>query len=170
MTTDGTGLTGSLVGSVLAVGGKAVVHMEDRFDTSIEDLWSAITEPARLARWIARVEGDFKPGGEFYARFTSTWEGPGRVDVCEPPRRLLVTMEPGQDEETVIEAILTPDGDHTRLVVEDRGLPVDVAPSHGAGWQAHLEDLATYLAGEPNQDWKTRWLELSPAYREKGVS
>lgn len=169
MTSDGTGIAGSPVGSVHAVGGKAVVRMEDRFDTSIEDLWSAITDPERLARWIARVEGDLKLGGEFYARFTSTWEGPGRVDICEPPRRLLVTMEPGQDEETVIEAILTPDGDHTRLVVEDRGLPVDVAPDHGAGWQAHIEDLAAYLAGEPPRDWKTRWLELTPAYREKGV-
>lgn len=170
MTTDGTGLTGSLVSSVVAVGGKAVVRMEDRFDTSIEDLWSAITDPDRLARWIGRFEGDLKLGGEFYARFTSTWEGPGRVDICEPPRRLLVTMEPGEDDETVIEAVLTPDGDRTRLVVEDRGLPIDQAPVHGAGWQVHLEDLAIYLAGEPAKEWKPRWLELTPAYRERGVS
>lgn len=170
MTSDGTGLADRPVGSVLAVGGRAVVRMEDRFDTSIEDLWSAITDPERLARWLARVEGDLKLGGEFYARFTSSWEGPGRVDICEPPRRLLVTMEPGEDYETVIEAVLTPDGDHTRLVVEDRGLPVDKAPDHGAGWQVHLEDLAAYLGGKPTLDWKPRWLALTPEYRAKGVS
>jgi uncharacterized protein YndB with AHSA1/START domain len=170
MTSDGTGLAGSLVGTVLAVNGKAVVHMEDRFDTSIEDLWSAITEPDRLARWLARVEGELKLGGEFRASFTSTWEGPGRVDICEPPRRLLVTMQPGEEDETVIEAVLTPDGEHTLLVVEDRGLPVAEAPVHGAGWQVHIEDLADYLAGEPAREWKPRWLELVPEYRARGVS
>lgn len=63
----------------------AVVRMEDRFSTDINDLWSALTDLQRLARWIAEVEGDLRPGGEFRARFTSGWECPGRVDVCEPP-------------------------------------------------------------------------------------
>jgi hypothetical protein len=34
--------------------------------------------------WVALVDGDLRPGGEFRARFTSGWEGPGRVDVGEP--------------------------------------------------------------------------------------
>ena len=170
MTSDNTRLVGGPVGTVLAANGKTVVRMEDRFDTSIEDLWSAITEPDRLARWLARVEGDLKLVGDFLASFTSTWVGPGRVDICEPPRRLLVTMLPGEEDETVIEAVLTPDGDHTRLVLEDRGLPVAEAPDHGAGWQVHIEDLADYLAGAPTREWKPRWLALLPEYRAKGVS
>src|SRR6185369_14143596 len=90
----------------LAGTGTGTVRMEDRYDTDIDDLWSALTEPQRLARWIGEVEGDLGLGGDFRARFTSSWEGPGRVDVCEPPRRLLVTMEPGTTDETVIEAEL----------------------------------------------------------------
>jgi uncharacterized protein YndB with AHSA1/START domain len=157
----------TVVGSLRAVDGKAVVRMEDRFDTDADDLWSAVTDPQRLARWIADVEGDLRLGGEFRARFTSSWEGPGRVDVCEPPRRLLLTMSPGQDDQTVIEAELIPDGEQTRLIVEERGLPLDAAAAHGAGWQAHIEDLATHLAGEPPTVWRTRWLELTPAYRDR---
>ena len=66
--------------------------MEDRFDTDIDDLWSALTDPRRLARWLGEVEGDLRLGGEFRARFfASGWEGTGRVEACEPPRRLLVT-------------------------------------------------------------------------------
>ena len=149
--------------------GKGAVRMEDRYDTDIDDLWSALTEPKRLARWIGDVEGDLRLGGEFQARFTSSWEGPGRVDVCEPPRRLLVTMEPGTEDETVIEAELVADGAQTRLVIEERGLPVSALPTHGAGWQAHVEDLAAYLAGREPADWRTRWAELSPAYREQPV-
>ena len=105
---------GTVVGSLRAVDGKAVVRMEDAFGTDAEDLWSALTDPQRLARWVARVDGDLRLGGEFRATFTSGWEGAGRVDVCEPPRRLLVTMRPGQDDQTVIEVELFPDGDQTR--------------------------------------------------------
>ncbi|MGH3100997.1 MAG: SRPBCC domain-containing protein, partial [Thermoleophilia bacterium] len=122
MTPQGTNM-GTVVGSLRAEDGKAVVRMEDVFGTDAEDLWSALTDPRRLARWVARVDGDLRLGGEFRATFTSGWEGPGRVVVCEPPRRLLVTMGPGQDDQTVIEVELFPDGDHTRLVLEERGLP-----------------------------------------------
>jgi uncharacterized protein YndB with AHSA1/START domain len=167
MTSHRTGASHSLVGSLRAVDGKAVVCMEDAFDTDIDDLWSALTDPERLARWIAKVEGDLRLGGEFRARFTSGWEGPGRVDVCDPPRRLLVTMSQDEDDETVIAAELVPDGDQTRLVLEERGLPLDEAAAHGAGWQAHFEDLAAHLAGRPRADWRTRWTELTPAYLDQ---
>ena len=164
MTSHRTGAGRSLAGSLRAVDGKAVVRMEDSFDTDIDDLWSALTDPQRLAAWIARVEGDLRLGGEFRASFTSGWEGPGRVDVCDPPRRLIVTMSQEQEDPTVIAAELTPDGDQTRLVVEERGLPLGEAAAHGAGWQAHIEDLAAHLAGRTHADWRTRWAELTPAY------
>ena len=159
--------TNHVVGSVRAEDGKAVVRMEDRYRTDVDDLWSAITDPRRLARWVARVDGDLRVGGAFHASFTSGWEGPGRVDVCEPPRRLLVTMSPGEDDQTEIEAELVRDGEVTRLVIEERGIPLGEAPDHGAGWQAHVEDLAAHLAGRPTAEWHTRWTELIPAYREQ---
>lgn len=155
----------TLVGSVRAVDGQGTVRMEDRFATDIDDLWSALTDPARLDRWIATVHGDLRRGGEFRARFTSSWEGTGRVEACEPPRRLVVTLH-DDDGDTVVEVELTPDGDFTRLVVEERGLPLAEVAGHGAGWQAHVEDLAAHLEGRPVGDWRARWQELAPAYRE----
>ena len=156
-----------VVGTLRSVDGAGVVRMEDRYDTDIDDLWSALTEPQRLARWIADVDGDLRVGGQFHASFTSGWEGPGRVEVCEPPRRLRVTMAPGQKDQTVIEAELVAEGDQTCLVVEERGLPLDELAAHGAGWQAHVEDLAAHLAGRERADWRARWSELTPAYRER---
>jgi len=167
MSPQRTGASRGLVGSLYAAGSKAVVRMEDSFDTDIDDLWSAITEPERLARWIGTVEGDLRLGGEFRASFTSSYEGSGRVDVCDPPRRLRVTFDPGQDDQTVLEAELSADGDGTRLVVEERGFPLDNAAGYGAGWQAHIEDLAAHLTGRPPADWRTRWAELKPAYLAK---
>ena len=169
MTVNRTGGSDNLLGSLRMLHGKAMVRLEDRYSTDIEDLWSAITDPPRLARWIADVEGDLRVGGEFHASFVSGPEGPGRVDVCEPPRRLLVTMHLGEDAETVFEAWLAAEGDHTRLIVEERGLPPDEAASHGAGWQVHFEDLAAHLAGRDRADWEMRWLELTPAYQEQAA-
>lgn len=155
-----------VVGSVRAVDGKGVVRMEDHFDTDAEDLWSTLTDPLRLARWVAEVDGDLRVGGMFQAGFTSGWAGPGRVDVCQAPRRLLVTLNPGEDDESQIEAEIFPDGERCRLVVEERGLPLAEAHLHGAGWQAHIEDLRAFLAGGRPGDWRARWSELVPEYPE----
>ena len=155
----------TLLGEVRRVGDTGTVHVEDVYDTDIEDLWRAVTEPERLARWIARVEGDLRVGGTIHAEFTSSWAGPGRIEVCDAPHRLLLTMYPGDPEETQMEALLTVEEHGTRLVIEDRGLPWDEAPDHGAGWQAHLEDLRAHLEGREAGDWRARWSELIPAYR-----
>jgi uncharacterized protein YndB with AHSA1/START domain len=146
--------------------GRATVHMEDVYDTGVDDLWSALTEPARLARWIAEVEGDLRVGGIVRTRFTSSFEGPCRIDRCEPPHRLTVTSQPGTDEETVIDAVLESGDTGTRLVIEERGLPVEQIAAHGAGWQAHVEDLEAHIAGRPAADWRTTWAALAPSYRE----
>ena len=68
MTGDAGGI-GRILGSLRSADGEGVVRMEDRLDTSIDDLWSALTGPRRLARWMGEVEGDLRLGGEFRARF-----------------------------------------------------------------------------------------------------
>ena len=40
-----------IVGSLRSADGAGVVRIEDRYDTDIDDLWSAISDPDRLARW-----------------------------------------------------------------------------------------------------------------------
>src|SRR5438445_6000416 len=104
-----------ILGSLRSADGNGVVRIEDRYDTDIDDLWSALTDPGRLARWYGQVEGDLRPGGEFRARvLASGWEGTGRVDACEPSRRLVVTSkEADAPDEEAIEAVLTADGGQT---------------------------------------------------------
>jgi uncharacterized protein YndB with AHSA1/START domain len=156
-----------IVGTLRIADGKGAVRMEDRFDTDIDDLWSALTDPGRLARWLGDFEGDLRLGGEFRARFFDGWEGTGRVDVCEPPRHLLVTTRHvRQADEHTVEATLTADGDHTILILEQRGMPVNLLAEYGAGNQVHIEDLAAYLTGRERGDGEARWNELMPAYRD----
>lgn len=161
-----------ILGTLRSADGKGVVRMEDRFDTDIDDLWSALTDPRRLARWMGEVEGDLRLGGEFRARFfASGWEGTGRVEACEPPRRLLLlTTQPGQLDEHFIEVTLAADGDQTVLVWEERGMPLDHLAPYGAGIQVHVEDLAAHLAGQERCDADARWHELFPAYQALAAS
>jgi uncharacterized protein YndB with AHSA1/START domain len=161
------GASPRIIGTLGTRDGRGVARMEDRFDTGIDDLWSAITDPARLARWIGEFEGDLRLGGEFRARYFDGWEGTGRVEVCEPPRHLLiVTRHVRQTEDMSTEVTLTADGDQTVLVLEERGMPVDLLPDYGAGIQIHVEDLAAYFAGREHCDVEARWQELRPSYAE----
>ena len=156
-----------ILGSLRSADGKGAVRVQDRFDTGIDDLWLALTDPRRLARWIGDVEGDLRLGGEFHFHFfASGSEGTGRVEECEPPQWLLLTMALGQPDEDVIEATMTADGSQTILVWEERGMPLNLLAAYGAGVQIHVEDLAAYLAGRDRVDAAGRWAELQPAYQD----
>ncbi len=166
-----------ILGSLRSADGKGVVRIEDRYDTDADDLWSAITDPGRIARWYGRVEGELRPGGEFHLHVDDAdSDHVGRVEECEPPRRLRVTTRetdesyqrgkgvPPYDE--VLEATLTADGNQTVLVVEVRGMPLDVVAYYGAGWQIHAENLAANLAGHERAVSEERWAKLVPLYQE----
>jgi uncharacterized protein YndB with AHSA1/START domain len=166
-----------ILGSLRAADGVGVVRMEDRYDTTIDDLWTALTDPRRLARWFGEVEGDLRPGGAFHLYLEANdVESTGRVEACEPPRRLVVTTRETDESwrkgqgvppfDAAIEATLTADGDQTILVLEVKGMPLNVLAAYGAGWQIHAEDLATYLAGRERGDTEARWHALVPAYQD----
>ncbi len=170
MTDDGTARP-RILGRLRTADGTGIVRMQDRFATGVDDLWSALTEPDRLERWLGTFTGDLRPGGEFRARYhASGWEGVGRVDACDPPRHLQVTTR--ADDATVdgvIDVTLTADGDHTLLVSEHRGLPPDMLAGYGAGIQIHLEDLRAHLTGGDRCDSDSRIAELFAVYRHVTV-
>jgi uncharacterized protein YndB with AHSA1/START domain len=172
--TGDTNDRGRILGNLRSADGKGVVRIEDRYDTDVDDLWAAITHPVRLARWWGVVEGDFRPGGTF--RLSAEWEGSGRVETCEPSRRLRVTIRESDESyragrgvppfDSSIEATLTPEGDRTILVIEVRGMPLDKIAFYGVGWQIHAENLAVHIAGHERGDTEARWGELIPPYQD----
>jgi uncharacterized protein YndB with AHSA1/START domain len=166
-----------ILGSLGSADGAGVVRIEDRYDTDIDDLWSALTDPGRLARWYGEIAGDLRHGGEFNVYLEAAGlRAVGRVEVCEPPQRLhVVTRETDESSQQgggvppfdqSVEATLTADEGQTVLVIETRGMPLDKLAFYGAGWQIHAENLATYLAGRERGDTEARWAELVPRYQE----
>lgn len=160
----------AISGELHSVAGGGVVRMQARYATDIDQLWSALTDPQRLARWYGDVTGDLRVGGEFTAFVPSSgWDGRGRIDACDPPRQLKVAMwEPDRTEEPLAVDLVSA-GDHTMLLLEKRGIGEDLAWAYAAGWHAHLEDLAAHLEGSDRADlgarWNTRFDELESTYR-----
>ncbi len=166
-----------ILGALSSADGRGVVLLQERLAASIDEVWSAITDPSRLARWHSQVAGDLRPGGEFRIFVEADdWEGTGRVVRCEPPQRLSVTSRESEESwrrgrgaapfDSVLEVRLEADGDGTTIMVEVRGLPLEALAAYGAGWQIHVENLAGHLAGRDRGDTEARWGVLIPAYEE----
>jgi uncharacterized protein YndB with AHSA1/START domain len=165
-----------ILGRLRSADGVGVVRIEDRYDTDINDLWSAVTDPGRLAGWYGQVEGDLAPGGEFRLHVEDAdSDATGRVEVCETLERFLVTTRETEESyrrgqgvapyDEALEVSLRTDNDGTDLVIEVRGMPLDAVAFYGAGWQIHAENLAAYIAGRERDETGARWDELVPAYQ-----
>lgn len=157
-----------ILGSLRIEDGEGIARMEERFGTSIDDVWSALTEPQRLARWYGEVAGDLRVGGEFHVRHADG-ERTGHVDACVPPRQFRIRLRdadarPGQPEEIVMGVELTIEGGQTILVVEVSGLPVPLLAAYGTGVQIHLEHLADHISARESDDTEARWETLFPSY------
>jgi len=144
------------------------VRIEDTVDTTVDDLWSALTDPARLARWYGTIDGPAAAVGDEFRLdlHASGWTGRCRIEACERPTLLRVATEgDGEDGTGEVEVRLVAHGDRTRLVWEERGVPLDLLAQFGAGVQVHVEDLREHLAGRGRTDATALWQELLPAYR-----
>lgn len=123
------------------------------YDADVRDVWSACTDPERLSRWYAPVEGDLVVGG----RFTQGDFGPGSVVRCEPPNHLTVALgdaDPATDEITLI---LKPAAAGTTLLELEHattldthtigGQIFDAVYCMGGGYGPRLVTLGEYLGG-----------------------
>ena len=76
------------------------LSLDFQYTTSIEKLWSALTDSSTLAKWV--MENDFKPivGHRFQFRTQPTewWNGiiDGEVLIVDAPNRLSYTFESGE--------------------------------------------------------------------------
>ena len=134
----------------------------------IEDVWSALTEPDRLARWIGRYDGARGVGGTG-AFFMTHEEGeqagePMTIVECDPPRRLVVEWV-GQ-EGWRLEIDVTGRDGGTELVFRQWFAPeADVADFAG-GWHWYLDKLDAEVGGGPHPaEWEQFWAVVGPGYR-----
>jgi len=152
--------------------GLPAVRFDRRFATTAEDLWSAITDPDRLARWLMPVGGDLREGGRYTIDYGDGDVAEGTIVECDPGRGYTVTWQiEGEPAGLVSARIIT--GEHDPLLRLDHvQLPEDQGVGYAAGWHAYLDRLGAELrenASPDDVDFGDRWSQVVAGYRETGA-
>jgi uncharacterized protein YndB with AHSA1/START domain len=133
------------------LGKPAIVGVAIRvYDTTVEDLWDALTTPERLARWFLRVDGDLRPGG----RYQLQGNAGGTITRCDPPRALDLTWE-FAGATSWVQLRLAPERNQARLTLEHIAHKDGIGDEHlrkygpgatGIGWDLALHALKQHAA------------------------
>lgn len=129
--------------------GQHVLVQERTFRAPIEDVWAAVTEPERLARWIGTWTGDPAAGS---VAFRMLFEGEDHaaeqmeIRACEPPHRLHLTSRVGP-EVWLLELDLTHADGVTTLTFSQPGVTREQVGDVGPGWDYYLDRLVDAETG-----------------------
>ena len=158
-------------GTVSSDGPVAVVRFERWYAASAEQLWSALTDPDQMRRWLgAEVSIAATVGGAIRLRWEGGGEMKGMITAFEPERLLAFTWrEAALGVESAVRFELRAEGARTLLVLEHTGVPADQAAGFGAGWHGHLDALSATLAGRA-ADPQQRYRELAPEYARRALT
>jgi uncharacterized protein YndB with AHSA1/START domain len=138
------------------------VTVRREYPAEVADVWDAVTDPHRLARWFAPVTGDLREGGSFQVEGNAA----GEIRECRPPEALTVTWG---GPVSVVRLRLAGSPVGTTLELEHT-VPAAIAGSGagalyvGPGWDVAVLALALWLRGELVED-PAAW-EASAPVRE----
>ncbi|MER6175189.1 SRPBCC family protein [Streptosporangium sp. NPDC001681] len=136
------------VGSrVLEAGEARVVIVSQTYDTEIEDLWDACTNPERIPRWFLPISGDLR----LHGRYQLQGNAGGRIERCDPPKSYAATWEYGGDVSWIEVRLTAEPGGGTRFELEHVAHVDDrweeFGPGAlGVGWDLGLVGLAVHLS------------------------
>ena len=150
------------VGALRSDDERCAVSFRRLYDFTAEELWSALTDPERVRRWLAdapRFEG--RVGGQVTLAFDDgTTEG--RILTWDEPHVLEYEWRFSGEEESVVRFELHPQEYGTLLVLDHRRLGRTAGAGYAAGWHAHLDILLGALELDA---WQRRFDELLPTYK-----
>ena len=151
-------------------GERCAVAFRRLYDFTADELWSALTDPAQLGRWLATATRfDREAGGEVelvFADSSGDQHAGGRILTWDEPHVLEYEWRfPGEDD-SIVRFELHPQEFGTLLVLDHRQLGRTAGSGYGAGWHAHLDALGR-LYDFSDDAWTQRFEELLPDYRSQ---
>src|SRR5689334_20730890 len=129
----------------------STVTLTRLYDTSVDDLWDALTSSERLPRWFLPVDGDLRLGGRYQLRGNAG----GTITACTPPTHFAATWEFGGGT-SWIDVKLAKESGKARLTLEHTAVIEDhwnqFGPGAvGIGWDLAVAGLGWYVTtGKPN--------------------
>ena len=139
------------------------------YDTTVEDLWDALTDPQRIPRWFAPVTGELKQGGRYQVQGNAG----GTILRCEAPKVFDISWEFAGGVSWVT-VTLEPDGDGARLTLEHASPAEYCDGDHwktygpgavGVGWDLSFFGLGRHLetGGERPPEADPAWMASDEA-------
>lgn len=168
MAFDAVAYAGAVVRAVRSVErdgkpAKAVVATAT-YDTSLDDLWDAVTTRERIRRWFLPVTGELSLGG----RYQLEGNAGGTITACEAPRFFASTWEFGGQVSWIEVQLISNSAGKTTLelthiaIVDDSFWPTYGPGAVGVGWdlgllglQRHVENPAADRPPEAVAEWAT---------------
>ncbi|HEX8497877.1 MAG TPA: SRPBCC family protein [Actinomycetales bacterium] len=136
------------------------------YDDPVGEVWSALTSPDRLARWLGTVTGDPATGAVELVMTEDEGAAAETVTIvdCEPPTRLVVEMPTPDGTWRLSTVLREQDGVTTMTFTQRLAEPYD-ASSVGPGWHYYLDRLAAVVtATAVPDDWDDYFPSLAAAY------
>jgi uncharacterized protein YndB with AHSA1/START domain len=121
------------------------------FRALADDVWASLTEPERTARWFGPWEGEGAPGRTVKVRMVFEEQEPWievRIDACDPPRRLALSME-DEAGSWRTELLLSEVDGVTELRLVHHLDTEEGIGEVGPGWEYYLDMLVASRAGAP---------------------
>jgi uncharacterized protein YndB with AHSA1/START domain len=134
------------------------------FRAPVQDVWASVTEPDRTARWFGTWKGDAGPGRMIRVQMGFEESAPWldkRIDVCEPPRRLMLSNESGGMR---IELLLSHADGLTELQLVHHLDPGDDVSAYGPGWEYYLDMLVASRDDLPTPAFDDYYPAMKPYY------
>lgn len=134
-------------------GDQLAVRLERTYPADPADVWDALTDPKRIARWFLPVSGDLRVGGTFAAEGNAD----GTILECVPPSRLVLTWG-APDSVVTVELAPTPGAAESTDLVLEHAVPAAFVPDAGGalyvgpGWDGAVLGLGRYLGGREVDD------------------
>ena len=155
--------------AILSRDGERVVGVMTRaLEHPPAEVWRMLTDPAKLAEWLA--PGHIEPTVGGAARLDFADSGTvidSKVSAYQEDRVLEYSWSSANEPERPIRWQVAPDGAGARLTLTVT-TPAGEDPGRAcAGWEAHLEMLEAALEGAPIKFPFERFKAAREAYREK---
>ena len=123
------------------------ITLSRSYATTVDDLWDAVTNGERIARWFLPISGELEQGG----RYQLEGNAGGLVTACERPSYLALTWEFGGDVSWVEVRFAGDESGCARLALTHTAHLSEHWDTYGpgvagVGWELSLMGLALHLA------------------------